>query len=179
VERLTFDTNLLQEYWRAQSKRDLVAQLLDLSQAGEVELVVTSRIANDIPDGPLAERLRELPDMGIGQIGGILRLDVSALDGPDMLGSDLFGELAQKANAELLRRGRSPNKLPDWRDWDHLHGHFLKHRDVFLTWDKRLIEGAHILAKQLPITAVTPDNYLAARSIGTDMLEHPEENGPE
>jgi hypothetical protein len=168
VERLTFDTNLLQEYWREQAKRDVVAQLLDLAQTGAAELVVTNRITDDITGGPLAERLRELPEMGIGKIGGVFRIGMSPLGGTDMLGSDLFINLTEQADAELRRRGRT--KLPDWRDWDHLHGHFLKHRDVFLSWDKRLIEGASILAKQLPITAMAPDDYLAARSVAEDAV---------
>jgi hypothetical protein len=170
AERLTLDTNLLQEYWREQAKRDVVEQLLALADDGKVELVVTNRIDDDIPSGPLAERLRELPTMGIGRIGGAFRLDISALDGLDMLGSDVFVKLTVQAEAELLRRGRSKDKIPDWRDWDHLHGHFLKHRDVFLTWDKRLIEGAGIIAEQLPITAMTPDDYLAVRSIAESAV---------
>jgi hypothetical protein len=168
AERLTLDTNLLQEYWREQEKRDVVARLLDLAAAGDVELVVTNRITDDIPGAPLADRLRELPTMGIGRIGATLRFDVSSCGGGDMFGSDVFVTLTEQAEAELRRRGRT--KLPDWRDWDHLHGHFLKRRDVFLTWDKRLLEGAQVIAEHLPIRAMTPDDYLAARSVAIDAL---------
>jgi hypothetical protein len=111
--RLTLDTNLLQEYWREQEKRSVVEQLLDLGRGGVAELVVTARIGDDIPGGPLADRLRELPELGIARIGGIFRLDLSALDGSDMLGSDVFDQLAQQADAELTRRGRAA--VPDWR----------------------------------------------------------------
>ncbi len=158
--RLTLDTNLLQEYWREQSKRDIVVRLLELGDEGNVELVVTNRIASDIPDGPLADRLRELPDLGIGQIGTVFRIGMSAIGGPDMLGSDLFRDLQQTVDAELRRRGRA--EVPDWRDWDHLHGHFLKHRDTFLTWDKRLIEAGQLVAKQLPITVMSPEEFLTS-----------------
>lgn len=161
--RLTLDTNLLQEYWREQAKREVVVRLLELADKGKVELVVTNRIASDISHGPLADRLRELPDLGIGQIGAVFRIGMSAIGGPDMLGSDLFGNLQQEVDAELRRRGRA--EVPDWRDWDHLHGHFLKHRDVFLTWDKRLIEAGHLVAKQLPITVMSPDEFLASQRV--------------
>ncbi len=167
TERLTLDTNLLEEYWREQDKRDVVQQLLELGHNGEVELVVTNRITEDIPHAPLADRLRELPELGIGQVGSVFRLD-SALDGLDMFGSDVFIALQEQADAELRRRGRV--KLPDRRDWDHLHGHFLKHRDVFLTWDKRLLEAAEIVGGHLPIRASTPDAYLAGRSIARDVI---------
>jgi hypothetical protein len=161
TERITLDTNLLQEYWREQVKQSVVQQLLDFAKTAAAALVVTARIADDIPGGPLAERLRELPELGIAQIGGVFRLDHSALDGPDMLGSDTFMELQQRADAELLRRGRAT--VPDWRDWDHVHAHFLKNRDVFLTWDKRLAEAVGIVAEHLPIKAMAPETYLASR----------------
>lgn len=161
VIRLTLDTNLLQEYWREQERRDVVAALLDLADSGVAELVVTARVHADIPGGPLAERLKELPEMRIGQIGGVFRLDISALDGGDMLGSQTFDTLAQQAMAELQRRGRT--ELPDWRDWDHLQSHFIMRRDVFLTWDKRLLEAAQIIAVELPVIARTPEDFLATR----------------
>jgi hypothetical protein len=164
ADRLTLDTNLLQEYWREQEKRAIVQQLLDLAKAGYAELVVTARIGDDIPSGALAGRLRELPELGIAQIGGIFRLDLSALDGPDMLGSDVFGEIAANADAELRRRGRGT--VPDWRDWDHVHAHFIMRRDVFLTWDKRLLEAARIVSEHLPVRALTPEAYL--ESLGND-----------
>jgi len=160
VLRLTLDTNLLQEYWRERAKRDVVAQLLELAGVGTVELAVTNRITSDIPDRPLADRLRELPDLGIEKIGSVFRLGMSALGGQDGLGSDLFGELQAEVDAELRRRGRTD--VPDWRDWDHLHGHFLKHRDVFLTWDKRLVEAGEILAGRLPLTVMAPEAFLAS-----------------
>jgi hypothetical protein len=39
------DTNLLQEYWRDQAKRDVVQELLDFAKTGSAELVVIARIA--------------------------------------------------------------------------------------------------------------------------------------
>jgi len=168
VERLTLDTNLLQEYWRDQAKRDVVQQLLDFAKTGGAELVVTARIGEDIPGGELAERLRELPDIGIGQIGSVTRLN-SWVPGRDMLGSDTFIALQEQADAELLRRGRA--SVPDWRDWDHVHAHFLKRRDVFLTWDKRLTEGIGILGKHLPIKAMSPETYLTSRQMAADLMD--------
>jgi hypothetical protein len=56
--RLTLDTNLLQEFWRDQQRREVVQRLLELADAGEVELAVTNRIVDDIPGGPLVDRVR-------------------------------------------------------------------------------------------------------------------------
>jgi hypothetical protein len=170
AERLTLDTNLLQEYWREQAKQDVVQQLLDFAKTGAADLVVTARIGEDIPGGELAGRLRELPDMGIGQIGSVTRLGSWVL-GRDMLGSDIFIELQQRADVELIRRGRA--NVPDWRDWDHVHAHFLTHRDIFLTWDKRLAEAVSVVAEHLPIKAMAPETYLAARKIASDLSDEP------
>ena len=100
--------------------------------------------------------------MRIEQIGGVFRLDYSALDGTDMLGSDTFDTVRQQAEVELRRRGRT--QMPDWRDWDHLQSHFIMRRDVFLTWDKRLLEAAEVLSIHLPIIARTPEDFLSSRS---------------
>jgi hypothetical protein len=158
VPRLTLDTNLLEEYWRDQERRGVVAALLDLAASGGAELVVTARISADIPDHPLADRLRELPELGIRQIGGVFRLDYSSLGGGDMLGSEVFDTLRQRVEAELRRRGRA--QMPDWRDWDHLQAHFIMRRDVFLTWDKRLLEAVQVLSEDLPVIAMTPEDFL-------------------
>lgn len=160
MERLTLDTNLLQELWKDQPKRDVVERLLALAERGEVEVVVTARINEDIPGGDLASKIGELSELGVGQTGSVTRLGYWVL-GRDHLGSDGFIEAQKAAEAELRRRGRT--KLPDWRDWDHLHAHFLQGRDVFLTWDKRLLEAAELLSGPFAVTAMTPEDYLESR----------------
>ena len=160
ADRLTLDTNLLQEYLRQQNRRDVVAQLFDMARVGEVELVVTARINEDMT-GDLAVKLDELMATGVvGQIGSITRLGYWIL-GRDMLASDEFIAAQEAADAELRRRGRA--QVPDFRDWDHLHAHFLQGRDVFLTWDRRLLEAAEIVAGQLGTRAMKPEDYLASR----------------
>jgi hypothetical protein len=160
VDRLTLDTNLLQEYLRDQPKREVVRQLLDLAAAGEVDLVVTARISADM-QGELATKLAALMDTeAVGLIGSVTRLNHWVL-GQDMLGSDAFVAAQEAADAELRRRGRA--RVPDFRDWDHLHAHFLTHRDVFVTWDKRLLEAGEIVADQLGVKLATPETYLASR----------------
>lgn len=50
---------------------------------------------------------------------------------------------------------------PDWRDWDHLHAHHLSGRDVFLTWDRRILDVGAELRERLGIIVVQPEDYLA------------------
>lgn len=82
--KLTLDTNLLLEYWKNQDKRKAVEKLLLLVKEGKVDLAVTARIREDVPRSPLAQKLDELPELGINETGSVMRLDYSVLD-RDML----------------------------------------------------------------------------------------------
>ena len=157
----TLDTNLLLEYWKDQPKAAVVEKLLDLAQNGQLDLAVTTRIGADIPQPPLSDRINELPELDIRTIGSVFRLDVSALDGGDMLVGGRFMEefidVANRLTEEFRQRSTKP---PDFRDWDHLNGHYLAGRDVFLTWDRRVLDVAADLQDELGIVVMKPEDYL-------------------
>jgi len=62
---LTIDTNLLMEYWRNRNRMQVVEQLLSLADEGSVDLAITSRIREDVPNPPLAQRINQLSELGI------------------------------------------------------------------------------------------------------------------
>jgi len=62
---LTLDTNLLMEYWRNRNRIQVVEQLLSLADEGSVDLAITSRIREDVPNPPLAQRINQLSELGI------------------------------------------------------------------------------------------------------------------
>lgn len=155
---LTLDTNLLQEYWRQQDKSEVVERLLRLAKQGKVDLAVTARVHEDIPNPPLSDRLNELPELGVGVTGSVARVGRWVL-GRDMLADEAFASFYATA-CELARQcGKKP---PDWRDWDHLHAHYLLHRQVFLTWDEGIVCLAETLKRQFGITVMKPEAYLQA-----------------
>lgn len=157
---VTLDTNVLVELWWSRENSALTKALLALAEEGEIDLAVTTRINADIPSSPLADRISSLPQLGVEEIGSVFRLDYSGLDGGDMLGSDRFMDVTDSIDDELNRQGRKKRR-PDWRDWDHLHGHFLKGRDVFLTWDRPFLEFADELRAKLGISIMNPQEFLA------------------
>jgi hypothetical protein len=159
VDTLTLDTNLLVEYWRTQAKRHVVEELIELARLGRIALAVTARIREDVPHDPLAAEVNRLPELGVAEEPSVARLGYWIL-GRDVLGSDAFIEAQEEIDEILAARGRTP---PDWRDWDHLHAHHLRGRDAFLTWDRRLLEAADLLAERLAIRALTPEEYLVKR----------------
>ena len=161
VTTVTLDTNLVQELWWERDNAALVEQILALGQSGNIELAITNRIYADIPRPPLSDRIQELPTLGVARVGSVFRLDVSGLDGGDALGSDRFlgemGLIIDKQRAKGL-------KEPEWQDWDHIHGHYLAGRDVFLTFDKNLLATSCQLKSKLGIVVMSPQEFLESFS---------------
>ena len=75
IPRLTLDTNLLLEYWKNQAKRKAMERLLLLAKEGKVDLAVTARIREDIPQLPLAQKLNELQELSIDETSSVTRWD--------------------------------------------------------------------------------------------------------
>jgi len=156
IPKLTLDTNLLLEYWKQQNKSCAVEKLLLLAEQGKVDLAVTARIHEDIPDLPLAEKINELPELNINETGSVTRLGYWKL-GRDMLGDKNFSGFFQLAAILANQRGKKP---PDWRDWDHLHAHYLLKRDVFLTWDEGILCLSKELEDRFGIVVMKPERIL-------------------
>ena len=167
---VTLDTNVLVEYWRNRKNVLFTESLLDLAQQGKIDLAITSRVSADIPDLPLANRINDLPQLNVQQFGSVFRLDHSVLGGGDVLGSDSFMNIVDSLEDRFDREGRVKRR-PDWKDWDHLHGHYLSGRDVFLTWDRPILDVASEMQQQLGIVVTTPQEFLNSQTeLTTDSL---------
>ena len=157
--QVTLDTDVLLEYWKDHAKKALVEQLLALAKEKDIDLAITARVREDIPDEPLASKINALlDDIGVEETGSVTRLDYWVL-GRDMWGSEEFE--AFRLQLESDRKEGDPT-LPDWRDWDHLHAHMLLKRTVFLTWDKPILWLSEVLEDRFGIRVQTPDDFLAA-----------------
>ena len=155
----TLDTNIPFEVWQEGPRVGVVDRLMDLASAVPMSLRVTGRIREDVPRAPLADRIDELPELGIDLMGSVIRYGQWDADA-DTLGSARFERVRESM---VDRRGAmpgSPGKPPDWRDWDHLHAHYLRRRDVFLTWDGGILDCADELKGKLDIVVMRPEKYL-------------------
>lgn len=156
----TLDTNVLLEYLKQQNRRAVVERLIELSRAGKLELVVTARIREDVSNPPLSVSIDGLGELSIQEGPSVTRTGVWGL-GRDVLGSDEFVGLCNEVSSMLRRQGKTP---PDWRDCDHLHAHYLSDRDVFLTWDRRILDCGLELNRRLDLVVKRPEQYV--ESIG-------------
>jgi hypothetical protein len=160
-DKLTLDTNVIQEHWKERPKRHAIEQLVGLAEHGLVDLAVSRYIRVDTPHEPLASRINDLAtELRVNGTGGLFTLGVSSLGGTDRLGSEEF----DRFQASLAGWRPANGKVPDQRDWDHLHTHFIHRRDAFLTWDRGVLElGKKLADSPFRLVVMSPDAYLASR----------------
>ena len=159
VPSVTLDTSVVMEYLKKRSKIAVVESLLELAQNRQLDLRVSGRIREDIPYPSLSDKINELPELGIQEMGSVIRTG-HWRPGRDMAGSTKFQEAIDSLPDDP---SRAKKKRPDWRDWDHVQTHYLNGRDVFLTWDKGILNAASHLKEKLGIVIMTPENYLGHR----------------
>ncbi len=158
---VTLDTNVVREWWEDRDRIEHVRELLKLGKNRSLDLAVTGRIADDIPEPLLANRINELPNLNVRDVGSIIRFGHWRV-GIDVAGRDGFeGFLDSPAVVKKLE-GLSAGRRPDWRDWDHLRTHYRYSRDYFLTWDGGILHLAEELQKELGICVRKPETYLSS-----------------
>ena len=159
IPTATLDTNVVRELWDERENASVVESLLKCAEHGQLDLAVTSRIEYDIPDPPLSERINELPQIRVRRVASVFRVGRSRI-GVDRLGSSRFLKVERTLRDQLIAEGRK-KKIPDWRDWDHLHGHYLEKRDVFLTFDNPIRYIASELRSKLDIVVMHPRDFVS------------------
>ena len=156
---ITLDTDVVEEYWKNQAKIEDVEKLLELGKKWEIDLAVTRRIHDDIPRRPLAEKINDLPNLNIHEIGAVIRIGNWKV-GIDIAGSDDFKKLIDSLESSKKFCHMNEDNRPDWRDWDHIHTHYRYDRDYFLTWDRGILHFKEELHDELGIIVMKPEKYL-------------------
>ncbi len=151
---LTLDTCVLFELWNSGSKARVVRRLLELTRRQAASVRATGRIYEDVFRPPLADEIANPPALGVGLMSSVVRPHYWRV-GVDTAGSIEFAEAHE---ALTSREDRALHR--DWKDWDHLHAHFVNGRDVFLTWDKKLQRYGGGLKDLLGIVVVSPEEYI-------------------
>ncbi len=157
---VTLDTNVVMEWWKEQRNAEHVKKLWDLSENLQIDLAVTGRIRDDIPRPPLAEKINELPNLNIQDLGSVIRFGHWKA-GIDVAGNNEFREFVKSLTDAKKFNQMNKEERPDWRDWDHVHTHYRYGRNFFLTWDKKILHFDSELQDRLGIIVMTPEKFLA------------------
>lgn len=164
LRSVTLDTSVLMEWWKEQEKIEVVETLLDMGKDFEIDLAVTNRIRDDIPNPPLAIRINELTSIDVQELGAVIRIGHWNV-GVDVVGDTEFREFADSNEVQqkilYLLETKQINSEPDWRDWDHVHTHYRYKRDVFLTWDKGILAFAEEFKSRFGIQVMKPQDFLS------------------
>ncbi len=156
---VTLDTNVVKTWWENRSKVEHVETLIELGKKFEIDLAVTGRIHDDVPNQPLAAQINDLPNLLIDEIGAIIRID-NWKPGIDTGGITEFVNFIGSIETSDKFDHMSKERQPDWRDWDHIHTHYRYGRNYFLTWDRGILHFQKEF-EDFGIKVMKPEDYLS------------------
>lgn len=167
--KITLDTNciinLLDRSSTTATSSQELAGLIRLAMSGAAEVAITTRVEADLlKDKNLdrqADMLRQLQLFPV--VGTVARWDVSTWDGADVwvderttrLTDDLTKLVFPGLSADDKRYSNKVN------DIDHLVGHLINRRDIFVTDDRDILRKADALRASPGIVVLTPSDCLA------------------
>jgi hypothetical protein len=181
--KLTLDTNCLINLFDSTSSSrtsvDALHELVRAAMANEVSLAITTRVerdvANDRDEGRRAEMLERLAMFPV--IGSVLRAGLSSIGTDFAAGSstqaveaEVRGILAPGISASSKRVGNAIN------DVDHVVGHVMNERDVFVTDDRGILRNAEALKRSVGAVVMSPQecvDYLARRQTTRASADQP------
>jgi hypothetical protein len=159
--RYTIDTSVVIAADKREEEHDLpsIDRLIELGHEGTVDLQLAEAYERDFArfsdhDARL-QRLDWLAKSPVAtrRASGAFRLDVSELDGNDLLADDVAH--LDKALIDLLGiRGEPSAKA--YSDIDHLIAHYMSGADAFITVDSKTILCHHEALAELGIVVLTP-----------------------
>lgn len=163
--KLTVDTNVLRDAIEPHRAGHAIAtELLALHQAGKCEVRVTTRLDVDVPTDPLRKLIESLEVLDTAPVGTVFRLDYSTLGGGDFLADEKWAQEADEL-MNLLFPGAdptSPRHKNRVADVDHLMGHQLSGRDVFVTNEKGILAQRKELCHRFGITVMAPSDVVSS-----------------
>ena len=167
--KITLDTNciinLLDTATTTATSSTELAALIRAALSGEAEIAITTRVEADMLKDKDAKRRAEMLQHleMFPVIGSVARFDTSKWDSEDAYADGHIARLAEDLTKVLfpaLNPGdkRYGNKL---NDVDHLVGHVVNRRDIFVTDDNDMLRKAETLKRSPGIVVMSPADCLA------------------
>jgi len=133
--KITLDTNCFFDYFERAPK--YIKELVNHAEKGNIELAMTTRVISDTRDKSSSKgesliwnKIQTFPL--IETIGTAFRLDVSYLGSGDFLISEDDSKMVNDLT-ELMKGAQT-------RDIDHIFGHMIGKRDIFVTSDPHFLD---------------------------------------
>lgn len=166
--KLTLDTNCIINLLDIKSESaisvDELAEIIRYGLEGDVNIAITTRVDSDVSkdkdENRKTEMLKRVSMFPV--IGTVARLDVSKFDSGDVW----TGEDHTKLEEELKKiifpglKSNHPHYSNKINDIDHLIGHKINKRDIFVTDDQQILRKAEILKSSLDIEVLDPKKAL-------------------
>ncbi|MCH7616673.1 MAG: hypothetical protein J4N36_06375 [Chloroflexi bacterium] len=163
--QVTIDTNVLIDGLDGVSeKRAAFDALLSLRREGKVEIALSTRLEQDKSNDSDVDRIRRHYEAAASfdVIGAPARIEVSRIGSRDVIAD---GEQANRlAKLFGVEKPATANKHTLW-DVDHLYAHWSDRRNVFLTYDRPILNKRGGL-KDAGIVVMDPREFIAQFMIG-------------
>jgi hypothetical protein len=149
---VTLDTNCFFDYF--ERTPTYIQELVALQAQGQVEIAMTTRVMVDTADKwkgqghiPIWTKIQSFPSLAT--IGSAFRLDMSRMDAEDYLISDSDDELLEKLRVIMTKA--------QIEDIDHLFGHIMARRDIFITSDPHFLKHKEDLMNNFGALILRPE----------------------
>ncbi len=162
--KITLDTNciinILDSNTGSATSVEQIAEIIKYGLDGDVNIAITTRVENDLKKDKDSERKNDLLKRiyMFPVIGTVIRFDVSKFNSGDVLVGDghvkLEDELKRIIFPNLSKEDNHySNKI---NDIDHLVGHIINKRDIFITDDSDILKKAETLKSSLGLLVMNP-----------------------
>lgn len=144
---------------------DELTEILTLVEEGVAEIAVTTRVESDLENDRDSERRARLMQkvQSLNVVGTVARMGFSRWDSGDVWGGDDTIRLTEEIRQIIFPGGLDPksksfgNKI---NDIDHLVGHKINRRDIFVTDDGAILKKAENLRRSPGILVMKPPECL-------------------
>lgn len=165
--KITLDTNciinLLDDNSNSATSLDALGYIMDLGRRKDIDLAITTRFhtdqSNDKDKMRVAKIAQKLTTLPVETVGSTFRLDLSTLDGSDALGDQNIVAMSKELERILVPSGLNAKKntfVNNINDIDHLIGHFVNKRDIFITDDGDILKKSATIRNVIGITIMSP-----------------------
>ncbi len=166
--KITFDTNCLINILDYKSPSatsvDELSEIIRYGFEGDVNIAITTRAETDFETDKDDERKTELLKRIkiFPVIGTVFRWDTSKLDSGDVLTGEEHDKLEEELKRIVFPNLQTTDKHYQNKinDIDHIIGHKINKRDIFVTDDKEIIKKAETLKSSLGLVVMDPKKCL-------------------